>query len=90
MSDPATALELIERYQVSWTTAAPTFVTDLCAAVTVDSPSMTSPTRISSTGAPIPPALADQVRNRLGARLLAVWASPPGVRVEARTPRHEK
>jgi cyclohexanecarboxylate-CoA ligase len=71
--DPAVALALIAEYQVSWTMAAPTFVTDLCVAADPAGPSTASLTRISSAGAPIPPSLVKRVHDRLGARLLAVW-----------------
>lgn len=71
--NPATALRLIAEHGVTWTMAAPTFVTDLCTAASPDDPSTATLTRISSAGAPIPPSLVQLVHERLGARLLAVW-----------------
>ncbi|GAB3362352.1 MULTISPECIES: AMP-binding protein [Amycolatopsis] len=69
--DPAAALELIAEHGVTWTMAAPTFLADLCAAGSARP--VRSLSRISCAGAPIPPDLVGRVRERLGARLLAVW-----------------
>jgi cyclohexanecarboxylate-CoA ligase len=71
--DPKVALDLISAYNVTWTMAAPTFLADLCAATAAHRGHIATLTRISCAGAPIPPPLVTKVRDRLGARLLAVW-----------------
>jgi cyclohexanecarboxylate-CoA ligase len=70
--DAAAALELVHRYSVTWTMAATPFVFDLCAAAGRDG-AHASLARISSAGAPIPPALVDRVQTSLHARLFSVW-----------------
>jgi cyclohexanecarboxylate-CoA ligase len=66
-------LELVNRYAVRWTMAAPTFLSDACRAsmaTGIKTPTMKS---ISCAGAPVPPPLIDKVHETLGATVHAAW-----------------
>lgn len=71
--DAVTALELADAYGATWTMAATPFVFDLCAVAGRAGTQPRTLKRISSAGAPIPPALIEKARDELGARLFAAW-----------------
>jgi cyclohexanecarboxylate-CoA ligase len=71
--DPEVALDLADSYGATWTMAAAPFIFDMCATARSTGRKPRTLTRISSAGAPIPPALVTKAREELGAQIFSVW-----------------
>lgn len=68
--DPAHALDLVDRYNVSFTMGATPFLSDL---LETAKNGTSFPDVFVCGGAPIPPALVEQAVGRFGCRVVAVW-----------------
>lgn len=71
--DPARALQIIERERPTWTFGSTSFIVDLVRANRVRAADTSSFRFLVAGGAKIPPAVAAEVRDELGSRLIAVW-----------------
>ncbi len=68
--DPAQALDLVDRYDVSFTMGATPFLSDL---LDTAGEGTHFPEVFVCGGAPIPPALVEQAVGRFGCRVVSVW-----------------
>lgn len=66
-------LEMIERHRITWVHAAPSRLSDLLSAQRAVPRDISSLRLVSSSSAPIPQHMADDVRKVLGVELLACW-----------------
>lgn len=71
--DPGRALRIIERERPTWTFGSTSFIVDLIRANRKRSADTSSFRYLIAGGAKIPPTVAAEVRDELGARLMAVW-----------------
>lgn len=71
--DPVHMLELVAANGITWTMVAPTFLADVCRAAAATTADTSSMRFISCAGAPIAPVVIADVRERLGATVLAAW-----------------
>ena len=70
---PQKALDIISAERATWMFGSSAFIIDLVRAHRDRSVDISSLTRLISGGAPIPSALVDDVRRRLGGQAYAVW-----------------
>lgn len=73
--NPESAMELIDKYQCTYTLAATPFIIDLIAARAAGHGTGTSLRYVASGGAPIPRTLVAKVRETFGAQLMAVFGA---------------
>jgi len=71
--DPAESLKLMARHGVTSFYGSPHFVRELVAAARSQPAELGSLTTVVSGSAPVPPQLAGDVREALGARMFALW-----------------
>lgn len=67
------AMDLMERYRTTYSFAAPTFLSDILDYPGLQQRDLGSLRLFLATGAPIPPALINEARQRLGANILTGW-----------------
>lgn len=71
--NPASAADLIERYRATFTFAATPFLADLANLSGIAERRLDSLRLFVSSGAPIPPAVAQATQERLGVTVVACW-----------------